>query len=237
MTKIDAINETVLTGRGRWYQYADWSVVQTSYCRSCDMHDPIAQARIRARSFWYRDGLTEIWLGIFFLIEAGSIPFQGSWFAVLIYLVVLAGFVRIMRMVRERITYRRSGYMEPGESVRKYRIWFVAVTIPAIIALALAFRYRDVIGWDPNRWEKSLPVVVGLLTFAISVYANVRYRLPRYLLVGLFSLVLGVAVGIKCSPTLAIEIWLAGVGCAWLCAGGFTLRKYLRNTPPVAYRT
>jgi hypothetical protein len=201
------------------------------------MPDPIVQARIRARSLWYRDGLTEISLGIIFLIEAGSIPFQGSWFAGLIYLVVLAGFVRIMRMVRERITYRRSGYMAPGESVRKYRIWFVVVAIPAMIALALAFRYRDVIGWDPDRWEKWLPAVVGLLCFAVSAYTSVRYRLPRYLLVGVFSFILGAAVGIECSPTWAIEIWLAGAGCAWLCAGGFTLRNYLRNTPPVAYRT
>jgi hypothetical protein len=200
------------------------------------MPDPIVEARIRAQSFWYRDGLTEIWLGIFFLIEAGSIPFQGSWFATLIYLVVLAGFVRIMRTLRERITYPRSGYMEPGESVRKRRIWIVAVSIPAAVALALAFRYRDVIGWDPDRWVQWLPIVVGLLSFAVSAYVSVRYRLPRYLLVGLFSFILGVAVGIECSPTPAIEIWLSGVGCVWLCAGGVTLWHYLRNTS-VAYRT
>jgi len=126
--------------------------------------------------------------------------------------------------------------MEPGESVRKYRAWFVAVTIPAIIALALAFRYRDVIGWDPDRWEKWLPAMVGLVCLAVSAYAVVRHGLLRYLLVGMFSFILGVTVAIECSPTPAIEIWLSGVGCAWLCAGGFTLRNYLRNTPPVAYR-
>jgi hypothetical protein len=211
-------------------------VWQTDHHRIHDMPDPIVEARIRAQSFWYRDGLAEIWLGIFFLIEAGSIPFQGSWFATLIYIVVLVGFVRIMRRVRERITYPRSGYVMPGESVRKFRAWFVAVAIPAIIAVALAFRYRDAIGWDPNRWVQWLPVVVGLLTFAVSAYVSVRYRLPRYLLVGLFSFILGVAVSIECLPMkLATAIWLAGVGCAWLCAGGVALRHYLRTTPPTAH--
>lgn len=202
------------------------------------MPDPILAARIRSQSSWYfADGLTEIWLGIFILLQAALIPFHGSWFAALVYLVVLIGFVRIMRGVRERIRYPRSGYMEPGESMRKGRTWIVAVTILTILALALAGRYRDVIGWDPDRRGQSLPAVAGLLTLAISAYLSVRHGLLRCLLVGLFSLILGVAVAIECSRTLALEIWDAGNGCAWLCAGGFTLRNYLRNSPLIAYRT
>jgi hypothetical protein len=201
------------------------------------MADPMLEARIRAQRYWYRDGLTEMFLGIVMLLQAGLIPFQGSWFATPIYIIVLVGFVRIQRKIRERITYPRSGYAEPGESVRKLRIWIVAVSIPAVVALALAFRYGDAIGWDPDRWVQWLPVVAGLLSFAVSAYVSVRYRLPRYLVVGLFSFILGVAVSIEYPLRLATAIWLAGVGCAWLCAGGYTLRNYLRNTPQIAYRT
>jgi hypothetical protein len=204
------------------------------------MPDPIQEARIRAQSFWYRDGLAEIFLGIVGLLQVGwLVSMKLSWPALgtLIYVLLLAAFARIMAKMREHITYRRSGYMEPGEAVQKFRIWSVAVTITAVIALALAFRYRDVIGWDPERWAYSLPGVAGLAICAVSAYVGVRYGLQRYLLVGLLSLVLGVAVTIECPARWATLIWGAGVGCAWLCSGGITLLKYLRTTPLSAEAT
>jgi drug/metabolite transporter (DMT)-like permease len=201
------------------------------------MNDPILAARKRAQSYWYRDGLAEIDLGVFCLLQAAIIPFQGSWIAALVYLVVLVGFVRIMRMARERITYPRSGYMAPSESMRKARAWAVAVIILVSIAYAVACWYRDVIGWDPHRWGHSLTAVAGLVTFAISAYLNMRHRMLRYLLVGFFSLILGVVVTFECSEKLGLLIWDAGVGCAWLCAGGFALRNFLQHTPLIEYQT
>jgi hypothetical protein len=203
------------------------------------MPDPIVQARIRAGSFWYQDGLAELSLGTFSLLQvAWLLSMKSSWAALgtLIYVLLLAAFVRMMAKMRERITYQRSGYIEPGEAVQKFRIWSAAMTISIFIALALAFRYRVVIGWDPQRWAYSLPGVTGLAIFAVSAYVGVRYGLQRYLLVGLLSLVLGVAVSIECPARWATLIWGAGVSCAWLCAGGFTFRNYLRNTLPDAYR-
>jgi hypothetical protein len=211
------------------------------------MPHPLSEARVRAQRYWYRDGLAEIPLGIVQLLMSGSnlIAALGdrtsSWFeaVTLIYLVlfaVLAVFAsRIMAAVRERITYPRSGYVDYGESVRKRRFWVLAVLAAVISVLAL--RYAGRAGWDPARWLQWTPAVGGLTTGAVGVYVTVRYGLPRFLVVGAFAIILGVMVSIEYPPRLAMGIWLAGVGCAWLCSGGLTLWNYLRSTPPSADET
>jgi hypothetical protein len=213
------------------------------------MSDPILAARIRAQSYWYRDGLTDIFLGIVCILQSGWLLVmnpgnrQSAWFlpVTLMYLLLLAAFSmgarRIMAATRERITYPRSGYAEPGETVRRLRIWIVASTILAVVAAALAFRYAGVVGWDPDRWVQWTPAVAGLTNWAVSLYVSVRYGLLRYLLVGLLSIALGVAVSIEFPPRLATEIWLAGVGCAWLGSGGVTLWSYVRTKPLSADET
>jgi hypothetical protein len=79
--------------------------------------------------------------------------------------------------------------------------------------------------------------VLGLTTGAVGVYVTVCYGLPRFLVVGALAIILGVVVSIEYPPRLAMAIWLAGVGCAWLCSGGLTLWNYLRSAPPSADET
>jgi hypothetical protein len=124
----------------------------------------------------------------------------------------------------ERITYPRSGYVAPGGTMRRLCIWIVASTILAVVTAELAFRYASVVGWDSDRWVQWTPAVAGLTNWAVSVFVSVRYGLLRYLLVGF-------AVSIECPLRLATEIWLAGVGCAWLCSGGVTVWNFVRTTP------
>jgi hypothetical protein len=210
------------------------------------MAGPLLEARIRAQRYWYRDGLAEIPLGIVQLLMSGS-GFIGalgnrtsSWFVpvYLIYTVVFVAFAvfasRIMAAVRERITYPRSGYMRPRLSGwRRHGLMLAAVT-GALVALRYAGRAG---GWDPDRWVQWLPAVGGLTTAAVGVYVTLRYGLPRFLVVGVLAIILGVVVSIEYPPRLAMAIWLAGVGCAWLCSGGATLWNYLRVAPPSANET
>jgi hypothetical protein len=55
--------------------------------------------------------------------------------------------------------------------------------------------------------------------------------------VGVFAIILGVAVCIEYPPRLALAIFIIGVGNAFLCSGGVTLWNYLRTAPPSAYET
>jgi hypothetical protein len=214
------------------------------------MADPITEARIRARRYWYRDGLTEIPLGIVQLLLGGSDLIlalanrTSSWFVPvnLLYtvsMIVLAVFAsRIMAALRERLTYPRSGYVDYGESVRKLRIGvgMVLVTLVAA-AVVLASRYAGRVGLDPSRLTQWAPAVCGLTTGAVGVYVTVRYGLPRFLVVGVLATILGVVVCVEYPPMLATAIWLSAVGCAWLCSGGVALWNYLRTTAPAADAT
>jgi uncharacterized membrane protein HdeD (DUF308 family) len=200
---------------------------------------------MRAQRYWYRDGLTEIPLGIVQLLLSGSDLIEAlgnrtsSWYVpvILIYAVLFIGLAafasRIMAAVRERITYPRSGYVH--ESGRKRRI-VVGMVLALLVTVTgvLALRYAGRAGLDPARWVQWTPAVCGLTTGAVGVYVTVRYGLPRFLVVGVLAIILGVVVPIEYPPRLAMAIWLAGVGCAWMCSGGVTLWNYLRTVPPSA---
>jgi hypothetical protein len=213
------------------------------------MPDPLVEARKRAQRFWYRDGLEEIVIGIIILLQNGFTlavrlgNSSSSWYVpvILIYLLLIAAFAlsvrRIKAAIRERITYPRSGYVDYGESVRKRRMVVGASAILATIATVLALRYAHASGWDFDYGMQRLPAVCGLMLGAVLVYVYVRYGLPRFLVVGLFSIILGVVVSIKYPYRLATVFSLAGVGCALLCSGGVTLWNYLRTAPPAADET
>ena len=214
------------------------------------MSDPLLEARIRAQRFLYRDGLTEIVPGIIFVLQGGWLLFnhlvtsRSSWYLplALIYVLLLAAFAmsarRITAAIRERITYLRSGYVDYGESVRKRRIRVgTALAVLAIVTCVLFLRFEGRAGWDPDRWIQWLPTVGGLTLAAVSVYVWVRQNLPRFLVLGVLSIMLGVAVSIECPLKLAMAIWLAGVGCAWMLSGGVALWNYVRATSPSADET
>ena len=210
------------------------------------MTDPLRDARIRAQRFWYLDGLTEIVAGIVQLLMSAwllvSAPGNStsSWFlpAAVSYILLLVALAicapRIMATLRERITYPRSGYVDHGESQRKRSIVvaLVVALLSTVVGL-LARRYAgDAAAWDAARWIQWLPAGIGLVTGALSVYVGVRQGLPRFYLVGAVAIILGVAMSIEYPLRLATVIYLAGIGCALLSSGGFTLWKYLRPGPP-----
>jgi hypothetical protein len=212
------------------------------------MPDPLFEARSRAQRYWCRDGLSEMVVGIVSLLQGGWILFnhlvnsKSFWYlpGALICLLLIAKFpvARIMAALRERFTYPRSGYVDDGESARKRRIRVgMVLAILASVIGVLALRYAGVGGWDPDHWIQWLPAVGGLTVGAVSVYVSVRQGLPRYLVVGLLSFVLGVAVSIEYPLKLAMAIWLAGNGCAWLCSGGVALWNFVRTTPPSTAET
>ena len=210
------------------------------------MPDNLFKARNRAQRFWYLDGLSEIFLGIVFLLQTGWLLVMSPSYTkslwhvpvIVMYVLLLAAFSmrapRTMAAMRERITYPRSGYAKPDESVRRRRLGIVGLTILAVFTGALATRNAGVVAWDPARWVQWMPAVGGLTVGVVSVYVSMRYGLLRYLFVGLLSIVLGVVVSIEYPMRLASVIWLAGVGCAWMCSGGVTLWNYVRVARPSA---
>jgi hypothetical protein len=209
------------------------------------MPDPLSAARVRARRYWYLDGLEEITLGIIFLLIGGwtLARAKASWFmpATLIYILLCVAFAifvpRIKTAMRERITYPRSGYVEQGGWSPKHRVarGMVFALVACVGVLILWYAGRAVL--DPARMAQWMPAVAGIAMGAVWVYVRVRWGLRRFLVVGVFAMILGVAVSIEYPPNLASAIYIIGVGCASLCSGGVALWNYLRITPPSADET
>lgn len=205
------------------------------------MSDPLAEARIRTQRYWFRDGLEEIALGmIFLLMGAWSLArAKASWFmpATLIYILLCVAFAifvpRIKTAMRERITYRRSGYADQSGGWRK-RLVFVLVAVVGVLTLQYAGRAGFL---DPARMVHWTPAVAGIVMGATWVYVYARQGLGRFFVVGVLAMILGIAVSIEYPPSLAFGIFVVGVGCMCLCSGGVTLRNYLRTAPTSADET
>ncbi|MGH8319117.1 MAG: hypothetical protein ACREUL_14255 [Steroidobacteraceae bacterium] len=202
---------------------------------------PLSEARIRTQRYWWRDGLEEITLGVISLLMGGwsLATSKASWFwpGTLIYILLLVAFTifvpRIKTAMRERITYPRSGYVDQGKSWRK-RVRALVLAPVIVGAIWLTVRYGGRAGLNLDRSVQWAPAVCGIAMAAVSVYVYVRQGLPRILVVGVFAIILGVAVSIECPWRLATGLFLVGVGCAWLCSGRVTMWNYLRTAPPSA---
>jgi hypothetical protein len=207
------------------------------------MSDPLFEARVRAQGYWYRDGLAEIMLGIIVLQQiAGTLIIHSRYVpGIVIYFLLLFAFViyarRIMGAVRERITYRRSGYVRELARRRRIVVGMVLVLL-ATITFVVVLRYVGrAAGADSAVWFQWFPALAGMGVGALELYVSMRYGLRRALVVGMFSLILGVVVSIEYPPDLAPTIWCTGFGCANLCSGGVALLRYLKTPPLPANET
>jgi hypothetical protein len=207
-----------------------------------DMPDPSFKARIRTQRYWSLDGLSEIQAGTAQLLMSGLLLIivlgdRGSrWHLPLIItvssLMLACAFVfpRIVNSIRERVTYRLSGYASYGETwLKRRRVLAIALVVFSVGVIALAVRRPVVAGsWLQDQW---LPAVVGSLGGIVLGYEGMRQRLPRLFFVGVISLVLGVLLSFMYPMSLAMALYLAGVGCALCGSGGLTLWNYSRTQP------
>jgi len=188
---------------------------------------------------FYEDGLTEIAMGLIFLILGGYffattvVPEGSALGAVLTGLFVLviisAAFLvnRFLRFFKRRITYPRTGYVtfKKKEPSPKRRVATAAVA--AIIGAGLAVLY----GLSPSV-KLLFPAINGLL-FAVAVllFAN-KVGLLRFYILAAASAVIGfgiTAAGI--GDTEGISLFYLVFGAALVVSGAAALIVYLRRFP------
>jgi hypothetical protein len=194
---------------------------------------------MRARRVSYRDGLSEIVLGIICLqqlcgdliIRSGSLPGSVVYFVLLVAFAIYAR--RIMDAVRARITYLRTGYARTFTR-KGWTLIGMVLALLGTYALITVLHARRAGSPDAAGWVQGFPALAGLGLGAIEIYVGMRYGARRAFLVGIFSMVLGVVVSIEYSWILALTILLVGFGCANLCSGIFALLRYLRSPIPSA---
>lgn len=193
----------------------------------------------RASRYWYQDGLSEgavgvlfLIMGLFFGLEA-RLPADSGWRAAsalaLPVLIVggVLGFRWVVRRLKERITYPRTGYVAYRRPPQRKRLWrgVVGGAVGVLISLLL-INYPISQAW--------IPALQGL---AVGVFCYViasRFNLTRYYLYTLISVALGIAATWTIGePVRGNALFYVVMGVIFMAGGMWVLSRYLCHTQPV----
>jgi hypothetical protein len=195
----------------------------------------------RTRQYWFSDGLAELvtglvflMLGLYFYLQATMPP--GSLLVNLLQvsfvLIVLgAAFFgkRAIRMLKDRLTVPRTGYVAYPPADRRHR-W-----IGALLAMIMAALVARLVVSMPAALDL-LPALTGLILAAIWLITTARIGLLRFYLLAVISFALGLVLSlIGLGDTLGVAYLYASIGLILVFSGGTVLHNYLRrNKPPEA---
>jgi len=195
----------------------------------------------RTIQYWFEDGIAELgvgglcaWLALYFLgqalapakstfkfiVDMGFLPwfFLGFWL-----------FRRIMRSLKQDLTYRRTGFVSYGRADKKTRTRkaLFAGTIAGMVSFGFAILWaHKPIGFDP------LPILSGLIFTLVLILLAFR--------TGAWRLVLTAAAIAASGTVLSLWGWgekinlvafYALTSIALFVSGGVTLALYLRRNP------
>ncbi|MCB0216590.1 MAG: hypothetical protein KDH92_08155 [Chloroflexi bacterium] len=196
----------------------------------------IDRAQLRAKTYWYEDGIVDIgvaavflMLGALFLVESLT-PLGSAWRGLSAFglpVVTIGGFFVARWLVgrlKARFTYPRTGLVdyEPVSRGQRRASSLVAALTAFVIALLVA--RADVDSW--------LPALQGIAIGAFLLRMAQMARVGRYTAMAACSVALGVlasAAGFDAS--LGSGIYFGGLGICLLVSGLLALRGYLHAAP------
>ncbi len=188
----------------------------------------------RTKRYWYEDGFADLGLGAFLLVigllfgaQALTPPGSPLW---LIWsfgwpvVLIGGGFVinHVVTQLKATYTYPRTGYVTYERQGRSRVAQLITVFLVAAgLAVSMVALSRGLL---------SLTLLYGLAFTAAFGFVGYRVALPRYLLLAVWSLVVGLAL----SPfALTLEqgggLFFTAVGLALLLAGTLAWHNYSRR--------
>ena len=203
-----------------------------------DARSPILSAELRARNYWFVDGLPNLVTGmVLVLIGAALLAGQVkperplllgvSLVAIVLYLAFALRIRQVVEWLKARITYPRTGYTAPPYLTedstlspdRKRRAWLL---IGLVVAVILVTRLVE------SRW---ICVAAGLLA-GLSLWLAIRKNEKvSWIEVGAFPLV-GLCLTIfPVAPRNRLPFFVLGAGLALALSGALRLVRYLRRNP------
>jgi len=209
------------------------------------MTNPLLEARNLMQRDQYIDGLSEISAGTLLTLLAGMI-FVSIWHhdtrpiwllpIILFFMLSILAFAvfqkRVLRAIRSRISYSRTGYVryrEPGKIRIVVLVALFALSQMAVGVISYRFRGQQST-WNPELWYRALPALTGILSSISQILFSLRTGLYRFLLVAVFSSSLGVAISFAWNdPKQGVSVFFAGMGCIFVLSGGITLWRYLQS--------
>jgi hypothetical protein len=196
----------------------------------------VQEARKRAASYPYQDGMIEIGQGAVYtalgiLIWVANILINGGlgkwWIAlgvIIFSLFAAVVFVTLVIRYKEKVTFPRSGQVTYERTTRE-ELRDSAMLILLALAIAAATIFIDA-------WYTSIAVSVGATISLILLFSGIRARLTRMKVLAFFPLTIAlVAAYLGVDTTIASGLAIGGSGMVTLFAGVLAMRRYLAANP------
>ena len=188
----------------------------------------------RTYRYYYADGIVELGVGGLFLAvslllllwrnaEVGS-PVNIGLALGLPVVVIGGGFLlqRAVRALKNRVTYPRTGFLSYNERDQNLGRWIVPLG-----ALLFVILYMF-----PLAQFLQMSAMEGWILFLVFGYLGYRLALPRFYLLGILAVLIGLSASIFDLGDLAGSIILfAGSGMILILSGGIVLVRYLLANP------
>ncbi len=192
----------------------------------------------RTRQYLYEDGFIEIAAGIFFLLLGGyfyasdSLPAAShlkSWLDASMVLVVLAGVFlvgRLVRFLKFRVTYPRTGYV----AYKKKEATPLRRAAAAVNGAIIAAAFTVLIAVSPSVRE-GLPALNGLLGALACYFFARRTGVTRFHILAAASAIIGVAIALAgIGDIKGVSLYYAVLGGALIISGLVAFSLYLRRS-------
>ena len=202
------------------------------------MKNKLGQFAQRPRRYWFEDGLTELvsgglflLIGVFSLIEGLAPPHSQimriGGIAGLITMMVGPWLARpIIRWLKERLTYPRTGYVSFRQPKKSRR----AITM--IVALIVSAAVVWILMLLPGSLDW-IPLIEGAAVGTFLFYQGQSFNLTRFYILATLAAALGVGLSLAGIGNLVgMGLFFIVMSLAILFSGGLTLHNYIEQAPP-----
>lgn len=201
------------------------------------MNEDLKKPQLRAIQYFYADGSFEFGFGLLCLIMAVyfyvETHVQGLLLALVdasLVLVMVGGawlINRLVKRIKENVTYPRTGYIKYRREDGPRRGWRVArgLLIGGVVGAVAAVLVTSL-----NVRLARMPMLTGFIIGIVLVFLGWRLSLPRFYLLAGLSAATGVAFS-GMENNLALVAYYLAFGLLLFVSGGVTLWMYLRRNP------
>jgi hypothetical protein len=185
---------------------------------------------LSAQRHWIEDGLSEIMLGLLFVVMGGGLLVKlvlPRWITLDLLISALTivgvfGLTRGFKKLKERITFPRSGYVALPEPTRTRRI----LTFVTVVALGAAFTLVL------SAHVLVVPIFAAVFA-AIFLWGGVQYKQTSMLWEALLTVIFAVISTwfTSLSGVAGVLALMVMIGASMAIVGAFRLRGFLKTNP------
>jgi len=204
------------------------------------MKDKIGQIMRKTYSYWWVDGIVETTMGFFFIVLAGynylieSVSINQTVSMILaiaqplLFLACWFAYGRLVKWVKEHITYRRTGYVAFQPKNRKNRV------VRGVIGGVLGFGIALVVTYiGPEVLKINSLLIVGSLLALVTLFLAFWYGITRLFVLAVIEFGLGLWISrLPLDADLRSILLMACIGAVWLLSGLIVFVRYLLRTKP-----